>query len=234
MSQPSSSLTYDHDESLSVDGSQPEPHPSAPTYSQPHGWRFLLMAELSETAVARPWGPAVMALGWVHLAFFAVCQALFTRGVRTEWVFAVLWGSELGAVLLALRLVAGRGWYKASPAVGLIVRVWVTFLILSFNVASLNSLTGWTLDWFKPVWCTLASFGFATMAWLFGLRFLVPAFQMYFTGLMMVKYPDWNYVIHSASWWLATQYLGMDLVRLRSRIRTVRRQKASLSSATAA
>jgi len=78
-------------------------------------------------------------------------------------------------------------------------------------------MTGFTIDGFKPVWCTLGSFGFATMAWLFGPRDLVPAFQMDFNGLVMVRYPGWNYLIHGASWCLALQLLGLDLARRRSR-----------------
>ena len=224
MSHPKTAHALEHDRDF-----QP---PTRSHPNEPHGWRFLLMAELTEAAEARPWGPALMAVGWAHLAFFLVCQGAYSGGVRAPWVSLVLWGAELGVVLGALRLVAGRDWFRAAPAVGLIVRVWVTFLILSFNVASLNSLTGWSLDWFKPVWCTLSSFGFATMAWLFGIRYLVPAFQMYFTGLMMVKYPGWNYAIYGASWWLATQYLGMDLVRRRIRIRAVRELKPIGPSAT--
>jgi len=156
-----------------------------------------------------------MAVGGVHLAFFLVCQAVYSAGVRAPWVSLVLWSVELGSVLAAMRLVAGRHWFRESPSVGLVVRVWVTFLILSFNVASLNTLTGFTVDWFKPVWCTLASFGFATMAWLFGPRFLVPAFQMYFTGLLMVRFPEWNYLIYGLSWCVALQWIGWDLMRRR-------------------
>jgi hypothetical protein len=182
-----------------------------------HGWRSLLIAELREVGQRRPWGQALMAVGGVHLVFFVICQAVYTAGVRASLPSLVLWSSELATVLLVMRIVAGRGWAHNSPAVGLILRVWITFLILSFNVASLNTLTGWTLDWFKPVWCTLASFGFATMAWLFGLRFLIPAFQMYFTGLLMVRFPEWSYLIHGVSWCAALQYLGWDLARRRPR-----------------
>jgi hypothetical protein len=194
----------------------PDP-PQAPDNGHPLGWKFLLIDELRQVALSRPWGQAVRAIGWVHLASFLVCQITYTAGVRASWVSILFWSSEIVAVLVAVRLVAGRGWFR-TPAVGLIIRVWVTFLILSFNVASLNTLTGWSLDWFKPVWCTLASFGFATMAWLFGLRFLIPAFQMYFTGLLMVRFPGWNYVIHGLSWWAALQWVGWDLDRRRARL----------------
>lgn len=210
---------------MPVTNSAREPSPSPrrlPGHShgeaEPRDWPFLLMADLREQAVLRPWGPALMAVGVVHLVFFLVCQAVYTSGVRSEWVSLVLWGSELATVMATMRAVAGQGWLHESPAVGLIFRVWVTFLILSFNVAMLNTLTGWSVEWFKLVWCTLASFGFATMAWLFGYRLLVPAFQMYFTGLIMARFPQWAYLIHGASWCAALQFVGLDLNRRRARL----------------
>jgi hypothetical protein len=196
---------------------RPNSDPACPAV-HPHAWKDLLAADLRDQAVRRTWGPALMAVGGVHLAFFAVCQAVYTAGVRTEWVSLVLWISELAAVLFALRRFAGPRWAHESPAVTLIFRVWITFLILSFNAATLNSLTGWSVDWFKLVWCSLASCGFATMAWLFGFRYLVPAFQMYFTSLLMFRFPQWAYLIHGLSWCAALQYIGIDLMRRRARL----------------
>lgn len=193
----------------------PIPEPT-PDDGRPDGWQALLGAELRASALRRPWGHAVMAVGGVHLAFFLVCQVVYTAGVRAPWPWLLLWSAEVGTVFAVVRLVAGRDWLRDAPAVGLIARVWITFLILSFNVASLNTLTGWSVDWFKPVWCTLASFGFATMAWLFGPRFLIPAFQMYFTGLLMIRFPAWNYLIHGLSWCLALQAIGWDMTRRRA------------------
>jgi hypothetical protein len=190
--------------------------------SAPHGWRYLLLADLTELALRRSWGAAVMAVGWVHLAFFLVCQVVYSVGVRASGPSLLLWSLEIAAVLGAIRFVAGPRWLHDSPTITLIVRIWATFLILSFNIATLNTLTGWTLDWFKPVWCTLASFGFATMAWLFGYRFLFPAFQMYFTGLLMVQFPEWNYLIHGASWCAALQWIGWDMTQRRARLLAVR------------
>jgi hypothetical protein len=181
-------------------------------------WKTLLQADLRRQAVRRPWGSVLMALGWVHLGFFVVSQAVFTVGVRAPICSLALWAAELAAVLWTVRRVAGPGWFRESPTIGLIVRVWVTFLILSFNVSSLNSLMGWSIDWFKPVWCTLSSFGFATMAWLFGYRLLIPAFQMYFTGLLMVQFPEWSYLIYGVSWCATLQYLGFDLRKHRARL----------------
>jgi len=178
-------------------------------------WRAALHAEMREVGIRRPWGRALMAVGWVHLIFFLACQAVYTWGHKSERLTLLLWALELAAVLVAMRRVAGRDWIRESPGVALVVRIWVTYLVLSFNVASLNHLTGWTIDWFKPAWCTLASFGFATLAWLFGARFLVWAVQMYFTGLLMVQFRDWNYAINALSWFVVLQSIGLNLERKR-------------------
>lgn len=201
---------------------------SALPYGLPHDWKTPLMDDLCDQAIRRPWGPALMVVGVVHLGFFLVCQTFYTAGIRFPAVSPSLWAAELFAVLAALRKVAGRGWAHESPAVGLILRVWITFLILSFSAASLNSLTGLSHDWFKIVWCTLSSFGFATMAWLFGLRFLVPAFQMYFTALLIVRFPQWAYLIHGVSWCVALQYVGLDLARRRAKLFSARSTQADI------
>jgi hypothetical protein len=189
--------------------------PSLPT--SPTDWKTALEADLRQVGLRRPWGRALMAIGWVHLAFFSGCQAVYLWGGKSERLTLLLWALELGAVLAAMRKVAGRDWIRESPGVGLVVRIWITYLILSFNVASLNRLTGWTINWFKPAWCTLASFGFATLAWLFGVRFLIWAVQMYFTGLLMVAFPRANYVINALSWFVILQWIGRDLERWRGR-----------------
>ena len=177
------------------------------------GWKAALAADVTRVAARDRWGRALMAIGWVHLAFFLACQAIYDSNRLSDPRHLAIWLAELGTVVGVMWLVAGPGWHRASAGSGLVVRVWVTFLILAFNVVSLNTLMGWRVDWFKPVWATLSSFGFATMAWLFGPRFLIPAVQMYVTGLLMVRFPHWNYVIYGASWWAALQGIGLDLGR---------------------
>jgi hypothetical protein len=189
--------------------------PSLPT--SPTDWQTALHAEMKQVGLRRQWGRALMAVAWVHLVFFGACQAVYYWGHKSQWLTLLLWALELGAVLLAMRRVAGRDWIRESPGVALVVRIWITFLILSFNVASLNRLTGWTIDWFKPAWCTLASFGFATLAWLFGARFLIWAVQMYFTGLLMVAFPRANYLINAVSWFVILHVIGRDLEQRRAR-----------------
>jgi hypothetical protein len=181
------------------------------------GWKASLVADLERVALRDRWGLALIAIGGVHLAFFTVCQILFSLGDRTSTHFLGMWAGELAVNLWVLRKIAGRGWHRATPLGVVLVRVWATFLILSFNVASLNTLTGWALDWFKPVWATLSTFGFATTAYLVNPWYFVPAVQMYFTGLLMATFPDYNYVIYGVSWFATLAGIGVLLERRRAR-----------------
>lgn len=179
----------------------------------PPDWLAALRADASEVALRRRWGVALVAVGWVHLVAFLACHAIRNPAIRSDPRHAGLWALDVAGCLLAMRVVSGRDWYRASPAAALVARLWGTFLVLAFSLAVLNSASGWSHDWFKPTWCTLSSFGFAAMAWLFDARFLIPAVQMGATGLVMVRYPSWNYVIFGISWWAALQGIGIALAR---------------------
>jgi hypothetical protein len=172
-----------------------------------------LAADLVRVAVRDRWARALMAVGWIHLAAFLACQALYTSGERGPGTFLATWALESVAVLWAFRRIAGPSWHRATPLAGVVLRVWATLLILSFNVASLNTLTGWQVDWFKPVWATLSSFAFMVLAYLISYRFFFPAVVMYFTGLLMVRNPAWNYLIYGLSWWATLQVIGLLILR---------------------
>lgn len=181
------------------------------------GWRAAFLDELARTAARGRWGRALMISGWVHLAALASSQAIYRPEVDRDFRHVVLWLFDLGATLGVFRVVCGRGWYRASPAAALIVRVWGTFFILAFNLLMSNLLTGWSIHWFRLAWTTLSSFGFAAMAWIVSLWFLVPAVQMYLTGLLMIQLTHWNYLIYGVSWWAALQGIGLALELLRVR-----------------
>jgi hypothetical protein len=190
---------------------------SAPNSGPLSVWKSVLVADLERVALRDRWGLALAAIGWIHLGVMAVCQALYSQGDRKTLHFLSLWALEFAANLWILRRIAGPGWHRASPLGAILVRVWATFLILSFNVASLNTLTGWSLDWFKPVWATLSTFGFATTAYLVNPWYFVPAVSMYFTGLIMVSNPGWPYLIYGLSWWVTLEGIGLILERKRAR-----------------
>jgi hypothetical protein len=176
-------------------------------------WKAEFLRELDFVATRDRWGRALLAIGWVHLAAFVICQAMYTPVSTRDLRFLWTWLGESFLVLAAFRLVAGRGWYRASPAAALVVRVWVTFLILALSTLSLNNLTGWETTWFKLAWASLSSFGLAMLAWLIDLRFLLLAVQMWLTGLLMFRFPDQSYLIYGISWWAILEGLGMWLER---------------------
>jgi hypothetical protein len=186
-----------------------------PSELDPHAWKSTLAADARTTFTRGRWPYALMAIGWVHLGFFAIEQAIWNPKEYSDWRYPLLWLLELVTILVVLRKVAGRGWLYTSPAVALVTRFWATFLILSFNLSTLNAFTGWSMNWYKPVWATLSTFLFASLAWLFQPKFLFLAVQMYFTGLLMVKFPHWDYLIYGLSWWAALQAIGLSLLKSR-------------------
>jgi hypothetical protein len=171
----------------------------------PCDWNSALRAELDRAIVTGGgrWSRALKSVAWIHLITFLLCQVLHDPLVERDVRQLALWIVELAVVILAMRRVAGLGWFWSSPAINVIARLWVTFLILSFNVATLNALTGWESLWFKASWGTLSTFLFAALAWLFTPKFLYSAGLMYFTALLMARFPDWNNLFYGASWWLA-------------------------------
>jgi hypothetical protein len=157
-----------------------------------------------------------MAVGWIHLAAFGVCHLLQSPSRQTDPRHILVWFIELVAVVIAMRICAGKGWFWSPRAVHLVGRMWLTFLILSFSLATLNAMIGWETRWYKAAWGTLSSFLFAVLAWLFTPRFLILAAWMYFTALLMARFVEWNNLIYGGSWCLALFALAWT-VRARER-----------------
>jgi hypothetical protein len=174
-------------------------------------WRGSLERDLNCATTRRRWSTALMGIAWIHLFCLLGCQALYDPAIVTDYRHPVLWMIDLAGVLVLLRAVLGRGWMRSSQAVNLVAKLWISFLIVSFNAVSLNSFTGFELSWYKPVWATLSTFLFATLAWLFTPLFFIPAVQMWLTGLLMVSFPTWCYLIYGVSWWLALMGVALRL-----------------------
>ena len=127
-------------------------------------WNAALAHELDRAIVQGDgrWSRALMAVALdpsVHVPGLPAPPRPAGRARRAAP--CALWIVELAVVILTMRRVAGLGWFWSSPAINVIARLWVTFLILSFNVATLNALTGWESLWFKASWGTLSTFLFA-------------------------------------------------------------------------
>lgn len=202
----------------SVDSPPEPPDMNGPSRVQPTASLDTLLPALREhfilTATRERWGRTMIALGWLHLAFFGVCQAIYDWPAHRPWQHVALWFVEVVAILVLLRKMNGRLWFQKTPLAGVVVRIWSTFLIIAFNSATLNAMTGFSVDWFKLSWTALSTFGFASTAWLLGPKFLIPAVQMYFTGLIVAKYPQWAFAIYGVSWWAALLGIGVYAERL--------------------
>jgi hypothetical protein len=186
------------------------------TFQMSHirAWRTSLVSDLNRATTAGRWSTALMGVAWIHLFCFLGCQAVYDPAIVSDLRHLLLWIMELAGVLAVLRAVLGRGWTRSSHAVNLVAKLWISFLIVAFNAVSLNSFTGFELSWYKPVWATLSTFLFATLAWLVTPLFFIPAVQMWLTGLLMVLFPTWSYLIYGVSWWLALMGIA---ARLRQR-----------------
>jgi hypothetical protein len=184
------------------------------------GWKTALIADLDRSAVQRRLSQALAGVAWIHLVCFTCCQAIYHTGTRADLRHPLFWFLELVAVLVLLRKVLGPGWIRSCSAINLVAKLWTTFLILSFNLVTLNAVTGFELSWYKPVWGTLSTFLFASLAWVFTPWFLVPAVQMWATGLLMVNFPSWAFLIYGVSWWIALTGIAV-WIRRRGRIATL-------------
>jgi hypothetical protein len=141
---------------------------------------------------------------------------LYGQGDRAESHFLPLWGLDLlMSIVIFRRFLVGPSRGPIPHLLPLVARIWITFLILTFSTAMINSLVGFETDWFKALWATLSTFGFATMAWIFHLKFLVPAVQMSLTAMLIARYPEFAYGIYGVSWCLALNTVGISLERRR-------------------
>ena len=185
-------------------------HPRALSPQVLRAWKTGLLEELNESPVRRRLSLALAGVACIHLAIFVLCQAISAPEIRQDMRHPALWLIELIAVLLFLNRSLGRGWYRSTTAMTLVAKLWTTFLIISFNAVTLNALTGFDLYWYRPVWASLSTFFLASLAWLFTPWFLIPAVQMWVTGLLLVHLPDWGFLVYGVSWWIAL--LGIAVV----------------------
>ncbi len=174
-------------------------------------WLSLLREELRTTIIQGQgrWSRGLFAIAGIHLATFVICHLMHRPGQESDPRHLLAWFLELVSVFVAMRLIVGKGWFWSPPAIHLIGRIWLTFLILSFSLSTLNAALGWQTLWFKAAWGTLSSFVFAVLAWLFTPWFLALAVQMYATALLMARFMDWNNLIYGGSWCLALCILGI-------------------------
>lgn len=200
---------------LEVAEAEPAWEPAADVAVGLDRWRSALRNDMSRELDDPRWPRALVGVAITHLAACLVCQWLAEPVSRRDLRYLAIWFVELVAVFVVMRRLAGRHWIRRCAAINLVAKLWTTFLILSFNVVSLNSLVGIEHPWFKAVWGTLSTFLFASLAWLFTPLFFIPAVQMWATGLLMAAFDPYAYAIYGASWCLALCGIAFNIRRTR-------------------
>ncbi len=177
-------------------------------------WKQTFIQQLTQTAVRDRWRLILWYVAGLHLLSFLLTQWMYDPSRDSDPRLLGVWVVELVAAWGVFRAISGRWGYPLDSAAGVILRIWITFFILVFNSVLMNVQSGWAIHWYRLAWPTLSTFGFATMAWLVNLGFLIPAVWMWVTGLILVRFPHWSYAIYAVSWSIALASMAVALGRI--------------------
>lgn len=177
----------------------------------PADWRVRLARELESVARAGRWDLALMAIGVWHLCVFLALHRLYLRGDEAPWKHIGLWSVDMLGALGWMRIFSGPGWIRSTPLAGLLVRVWGTFCILAFNLATLNTLTGHVPNWYKLGWGVLSTFGFMMMTFLLSPWFFLAAVWMFLMDLALAVTPKAQFLIYGGAWCLCLWAIALTL-----------------------
>ncbi len=187
------------------------------------GWKNLWQVELPaanehallhQRALARNWGLALLATGWLHLAAFTFCYYLtIVQDYHEPFPYLAVWLGEALGTWLIFRICGGPrpAAMARLPLEMLVRRIWLAYFILSFNLASLNTLRGHTMFEFFPAIGTLASFAFLMMTLLVSWRFFGAVLVMFGCALLMAAYLWHAYLCFALAWWLVLNGIGVPL-----------------------
>lgn len=171
--------------------------------------------QLTRLARRRRWGLSLVLVGWLHLLAFCLCYYL-TVGLRYMEApgYLVIWIGELCGMGLIFRLCGGpREEGPSPPLARLVVRVWVSYFLLAFNLCSMHALSGHRMFELFPAMASLASFAFLVMTFAVHRRFFAAVLVMYPAGLLMSAFLPHAYLIFAVAWWLVLNGVGLTLPR---------------------
>jgi hypothetical protein len=180
-------------------------------------WQELASAEqrtaLEHYASQSHWGLALALIGWLHLAAFALCYYLTVRcDYHDSPGYLAIWAAELcGAGWILHRCGKNRGAMELPPLGRFVVRVWLSYFLLAFNLGTLNTLRGHAMFEFFPAMATLASFAFLVMTFSVHRRFFMAVVVMFCSGLLMASQFVHAYLIFALAWWLVLNGIGITL-----------------------
>jgi hypothetical protein len=170
--------------------------------------------QLLRLARRRRWGLSLLLIGWLHLLTFSVCYYL-TIVVKTNDApgYLTAWGAELCGVALIFRLCGGpRSAEPPLPLARFVVRIWLSYFMLAFNLCSLNALRGHRMFELFPAMASLASFAFLVMSFVINRRFYVAVLVMFAAGLLEAANLPHAFLVFAIAWWLVLNGVGISLL----------------------
>ncbi len=177
--------------------------------------------QLVRLARCRRWDLALMLIGWLHLASFSICY-YFTVvcDYNDAPGYLTVWGTELCGVALIFRLCGGRyAWRTPVPLARFVIRLWVAYFMLAFNLCSMNALRGHRMFELFPAMASLASLCFLAMAFVINRRFYGAVLVMFAAGLLEAANLRHAFLIFALAWWLVLNGVGITLLRHRTHFR---------------
>jgi hypothetical protein len=170
--------------------------------------------QLVRLARQRNWGLSLILVGWLHLLAFLLCFYLtVARDYHEPAGYLAIWLGELCGLGLIFRLCGGPSPPDSSspPLARLIVRVWVSYFVLVFNLGTMNTLRGHKMFELFPATASLASFAFLVMTFAVNRRFFAAVLVMFAAGLLMAAHLLHAYLIFALAWWLVLNGIGLPL-----------------------
>lgn len=156
-----------------------------------------------EKSLSLPWPRLLSLIGLYHLISCLICHSLYRSGNLDALPYLIIWSIQLAMNLATLRMTLGYGWSHQNPLFAILVRVWLTFLIISFSVTSYSEISADqanSFNWFKPAWASLSSFAWAVTAWLVSPRFIWAAVWTWTMGWLMIFQIHDAYLIYGVGW----------------------------------
>jgi hypothetical protein len=180
----------------------------------------LLRSGLIRIGLTGPWPESLACIGAFHLIACVICHLLYKYVTIAPLPYLATWGLQLAANAWVLRKLHGRGWSRSHPLIGVLTRVWLTFLIISFSVTSYSEISASqanTFNWFKPAWASLSCFAWAMTAWIINPWFVLAAVWTWAMGWAMIYRIHDAYLIYGIGWAVLLWIVAGILMRKRTR-----------------
>jgi hypothetical protein len=172
-----------------------------------------MMEQFEHTAIIENHWLLYGLLGIEHFIACAVSHFLLeVRGIReSRGIYVGVWLVQLLVLWATVRFITGRPRTQESPLETMNKRIWTIFLFLCINVAILNVVSGQPIFRFMPVLATLSALAFACVTTLISRRFIAAGLTMFFTGMLMARYPSYEFLIYGSGWLLVLETLSLIL-----------------------